>query len=150
MITPPGAPPPDPHGYLLDGAQPYVISALENAALCHSIGVGPATDGSAHPIYYYIATQIGMGASVAELCAACDFDIADGPMIVSSTAEFSAPLLVDQPYTVKGQIESLVRKNSRKLGVMDLVEYTLALLDSAHRTAVKTTTRWALPRKDLS
>jgi hypothetical protein len=46
-------PPPAVAGTSLDGTEPYVITAEQNAALCRSTGVQPATDGTAHPIYYY-------------------------------------------------------------------------------------------------
>lgn len=141
--------PPNPSGFSLDGSEPYVISATENAALCRSIGCEPAGDFTAHPIYYYIATQIGMGPSVAEFCAACDFDVADGPMIVGSDVTFFQPLMVERPYMVTGVIKSLVRKESRKLGVIDLAEYTLALRDG-DVPILESTTRWVMPRKEVS
>ena len=53
-------PAPDVAGTSLDGTKVFTISAEENAALCRSTGVEPAADGTAHPIYYYIATQVAM------------------------------------------------------------------------------------------
>ena len=64
-------PAPDVAGVSLDGTKLFTISAEENAKLCRSVGVEPATDGTAHPIYYYIATQVAMGKTVAGLCEAC-------------------------------------------------------------------------------
>ena len=60
-------PAPDVAGTSLDGTAIFTISADENAALCKSTGVEPASDGTAHPIYYYIATQVAMGKSVAQV-----------------------------------------------------------------------------------
>ena len=60
--------------------------------MCESTGVAPAADGSAHPIYFYIATQVGMGMTVAGLCAACEFNVEDGPMMASSKVTFQRPL----------------------------------------------------------
>ena len=85
--------PPRVAGISLAGAKPYTISAEENRALCESTGVAPAEDGTAHPIYFYIATQVGMGMTVAGLCAACDFDVEEGPMMASSKVTFSRPLV---------------------------------------------------------
>ena len=79
--------PPQVAGTSLAGTHPYVISAEENRALCESTGVAPAADGTAHPIYFYIATQVGMGMTVAGLCAACEFDVEDGPMMASSKVD---------------------------------------------------------------
>ena len=147
----PFPPAPDVAGTSLDGTTIFTIDAQENTALCRSIGVEPASDGSAHPIYYYIATQVAMGKSVAGLCAACDFDVDEGPMMGSSGVRFSAPLTVGTDYRVTGEILSLVRKMSRKLGVMDVLTYRLRL----HRLPdgeclAETDNVWVLPRKELA
>ena len=90
-------PAPDVAGTSLDGTEPYVITREQNAALCRSTGVQPAADGTAHPIYYYIATQVAMGKTVAGVCATCEFDVEDGPMMGSSGVVFAAPLRVVCP-----------------------------------------------------
>ncbi len=145
-----GIPPaPDVRGISLDGTAPYVISASQNAALCHSTGVEPASDGTAHPIYFFIATQLGMGKSVAEFCAAFDFDVADGPMIAGTAVHFHKPLRVETPYLVRGEILGATRKHSRKLGVMDIVQYRLALVADGEVVA-EVTNSWVLPRKAKS
>jgi hypothetical protein len=143
-------PAPEVTGTSLDGTDTYVITADQNATLCRSTGVEPATDGSAHPIYYYIATQVAMGKTVAGVCETCDFDIADGPMMGSSGVVFSGPLKVDTPYTVRGEITGLVRKRSRKLGVMDVLDYRLRLIDPAGTQVLETANVWVLPRKELA
>lgn len=143
-------PPPDVVGTSLDGTETYVIDAGQNAALYRSTGVEPAVDGTAHPIYYYIATQIAMGQSVAGLCAICEFDVEDGPMMGSSSVRFSSPLRVGTPYSVTGEIMGLDRKRSRKLGVMDVLTYRLRLHDESGVQALETENVWVLPRKELA
>ncbi len=146
----PFPPAPDVAGTSLDGTTVFRIEAAENAALCRSTGIEPATDGSAHPIYYYIATQVAMGKTVAGLCAACDFDVEDGPMMGSSAVSFSEPLAVGTSYRVTGEILSLVRKQSRKLGVMDVLTYRLRLHREPDRACLLDTDNiWVLPRKAL-
>jgi len=142
-------PPPDVVGTRLDGDRAYVIAPQQNAALCRSTGIEPAPDGIAHPIYYYIATQIAMGMTVAGLCATCDFDVADGPMMAGSSARFHGPLRTGVPYRVTGEIAGLVRKRSRKLGVMDLLDYRLRLHDG-ETVVVEAQNNWVLPRKELA
>ena len=134
-------------GYSLKGKAPYTISAAENARLCASIGVRPAPDGTAHPIYFYIATQVGMGQTVAGMCRICDFDVEEGPLMASSKVTFQRPLRVGQPYEVTGEIVSLVRKASRKLGMMDMLEYELRLSMPDGTPVLSTTNVWVLPRK---
>ncbi len=151
MATLPDLPPaPDVAGTSLDGDGVYVITAEQNATLCRSTGVEPAGDGTAHPIYYYIATQVAMGKTVAGVCATCDFDVEDGPMMGSSGVVFSGQLKVDVPYRVTGEILGLVRKRSRKLGVMDVLDYRLRLHDASGAKVLETTNVWVLPRKELA
>ena len=143
-------PPPDVAGTSLDSSEPYVVSAAENRALCASLGVEPAADGSAHPIYYYVATQVGMGTTVTGLCDICEFDVEIGPMMAGSKVEFAEPIMTDQPYRVSGRILSIVRKRSRKLGVMDLMEYALELRKPDDTIILTTTNSWVLPRRELA
>lgn len=141
-------PPPDVAGISLNGLGTYTIARQQNADLCRSTGTAPAEDGTAHPAYAYIATQLGMGMSVDDLCRACAFDVADGPMIVGSTMTFAAALKVDVPYSVGGEIIGLTRKRSRTLGVMDLLDYRLRLHEG-NAVAVEIANTWVLPRKGL-
>lgn len=143
-------PPPEVAGIRLDGTDSYVISPQENAALCRSTGIEPAGDGTAHPIYYYVATQVAMGKTVAGLCSACDFDVDDGPMMGSSEVRFVTPLRTGLPYRVSGEILDLQRKRSRKLGVMDVLTYRLRLHAPDGGAALETDNVWVLPRRDLA
>ena len=143
-------PPPDAAGVSLDGTAVFTITADDNAELCRSTGVEPADDGTAHPIYYYVATQVAMGVTVAGLCEACTFDVEDGPMMASSGVRFDAPLRVGESYRVTGEILSLVRKRSRKLGVMDVMTYRLRLHLLDGTQVLETDNVWVLPRKEFS
>ena len=144
-------PAPNVAGVSLDGEKVFTISATENDALCRSTGIEPAADGSAHPIYYYIATQVAMGKTVAGVCTVCEFDVADGPMMGSSGVRFNRPLMVGESYKVTGEILSLIRKQSRKLGVMDVLTYRLRLHPAEGGEAIlETDNVWVLPRKELA
>lgn len=143
-------PPPKVAGISLDGCDPYIISAAQNAELCRSTGIEPAGDNTAHPIYYYVATQVAMGKTVAELCAACDFDVDDGPMMGSSEVRFTEALKTEIPYHVSGEILGLERKRSRKLGVMDVLTYRLRLKGEDGKPVLETDNVWVLPRRDLA
>lgn len=143
-------PPPKVAGISLDGSDPYIISAGQNAELCRSTGIEPASDSTAHPIYYYVATQVAMGKTVAELCTACDFDVEDGPMMGSSEVRFADTLKTEIPYRVSGEILGLERKRSRKLGVMDVLTYRLRLQREDGVPVLETDNVWVLPRRDLA
>lgn len=146
--------PPDVAGISLTGDSVYIITSEENRALCKSINIEAATDGSAHPSYYFIATQLGMGKTVAGFCEACDFDINDGPMLASSDVQYHQSLMCDQEYKVEGEITSIQRKESRKLGIMDMVSYQLRLIHAngpqQGEATLTTTNVWILPRRDLA
>lgn len=144
-------PAPNVAGVSLDGSKIFTITAAENAALCRSTGIEPAADGSAHPIYYYIATQVAMGKTVAGVCETCEFDVEDGPMMGSSGVRFTRPLMVGESFRVTGEILSLVRKQSRKLGIMDVLTYRLRLHPADGGDAIlETDNVWVLPRKELA
>jgi hypothetical protein len=140
--------PPPPHvaGRSLSGDTPYTISSQDNRRVCRLAGVEPDSDGSAHPIFFYIATQAGMGMTVAGLCEVCGFDLDKGPLMAENRVEFSSALKVETPYRIRGEILSLTRKASRKLGVMDLLEYQLRLHATDGETVLSTTNTWVLPR----
>lgn len=142
-------PAPDVAGTSLGGTRIFTISADENAALCRSTGVEPTSDGTAHPIYYYIATQVAMGKTVADLCATCEFNVDDGPMMGSTGVAFNTPLLVGESYKVTGEILSLIRKRSKKLGVMDVLTYRLRLHTLNGAQVSQTDNVWVLPRKEF-
>jgi hypothetical protein len=125
----------------------YRIAQAENDALCRAVGAAPDPDGRAHPIYYYIAAQAGMGLSVDALLALCDFDVADGPLMTGSNAAFEGELMVERTYTVTGEIASLVRKPSRAFGAVDLLSFNLALADETGAKVAACTNQWVLPRR---
>ena len=143
-------PAPNVAGTKLDGTKIFEIPPEENSALCLSTGIEASSDGRAHPIYYYIATQVAMGQTVAGLCAVCEFDVDDGPMMGSSSVRFEGTLRTSVPYRVTGEILSLVRKRSRKLGVMDVLTYRLGLHEVDGEKVLETDNVWVLPRKELA
>ncbi len=143
-------PAPDVAGTSLDGTKTFIVSAEQNAALCRSTGVEPAADGTAHPIYYYLATQVAMGKTVAGVCETCEFDVEEGPMMGSSGVRFAEPLRVGTSYKVTGEILGLVRKRSKKLGVMDVLTYRLRLHRLDGTQVLETDNVWVLPRKELA
>lgn len=141
--------PPAVAGTRLPGGQ-YRITAAENRALCEALHTRPADDGRAHEIYSYIATQSGMGMSVDGLLAICEFDAADGPMLGSSNCRYLAALMTDETYRVSGEIIALTRKQSKKLGAMDVLEYRLTLSRASAEPVLEVTNTWILPRRNLT
>lgn len=125
----------------------YLLSAAENARLCAALGTTADPDGRAHPLFYYIATQVGMGISVAELLRLCDFDVADGPLMSGSDVVMADDLRVDERYRIEGEIVSLDRKPSRTFGAIDRLRFRLRLRDTAGQIVADCTNEWVLPRR---
>jgi hypothetical protein len=125
----------------------FRITADENRHFCDAVGGDVDAAGRAHPMFYYIATQVAMGVSVGELCTMCDFDVADGPMMAQSKVEFEDELMVNVDYNVTGEISSLIRKSSRTFGEMDLLSYQLMLSRSDGVRVVHCVNEWILPRR---
>lgn len=126
----------------------YRLTAADNERLCLALGVGSGRREAAHPLFYYIATQVGMGLSVQGLLGLCDFDVADGPLMTGSDASIEQELKVDHTYRVEGEIVSLVRKPSRTFGAVDLLRFRLRLLDEDGNLAVDCVNNWILPRRN--
>jgi hypothetical protein len=123
------------------------VSAEENDRMCALLGTAPAADGSAHPIYAYIASQRGIGTGVAELCALADFDVADGPMLGSVDLEYHRPVRVDTPYRVTGEVVGVVHKEGRKAGRFDVLTYVERLVTADGEPVATATNTFILPRK---
>lgn len=101
-------------------------------------------------MFGYVAGQVGMGLSVEQLLALCDFDIADGPLMTSVAISHPQSLRVEIDYIVVGEIVSLVRKPSRAFGVADTLEFRTTLVDPEGDVATVCTSRWMLPRRGFS
>ncbi|AXL53669.1 hypothetical protein DSC91_007217 [Paraburkholderia caffeinilytica] len=139
---------PDVAGYSLPGGT-YRIAAEENRRLCNAVAAQVAGDGTAHPIYCYIATQAGMGLSVDGLLEKCQFDAADGPLLGSTEVTFSGVLMTDVTYGVGGEIVDLTRKTSKKIGVVDMLRYRLRMTTPGGESVLECVNTWILPRRNL-
>jgi hypothetical protein len=125
----------------------FTITAEEDARVLQVVGGEPAPDGTAHPLWAYIAPQRGIGISVADICTLADFDVNDGPMLGSSALEFHAPLKLDEPYRVTGLVLSIDRK-SGSIGTFDIMAFREDLLAQDGSLVAVSTSTYILPRKE--
>ena len=56
-----------------------------------------------------------------------NYDTKNGPMLGQCNMTFNTQLKVDCKYFVKGQINSLIKKNSKKLGEIKILDFSLTL-----------------------
>ena len=125
----------------------YTIEPDENATVCRLLGADPAADGSAHPIYGYIATRVGCGYGVEEILAVAEATTADGPMVGSLELDYRTPLRVGVSYEVAGEFTGAERKEGRRIGVFDLLEFELRLNAPDGTLALVCSQSWVLPRR---
>jgi hypothetical protein len=125
----------------------FTITAEDDARVREVVGGEPAGDGTAHPLWAYVAPQRGIGISVADICALADFDVNDGPMLGSSDLEFHAPIRLDEPYRVTGRVLSIARKQG-SIGTFDLMSFREDLLAQDGALVAVSTSTYVLPRKE--
>jgi hypothetical protein len=124
----------------------FTITAEEDARVLEVVGGEPSPDGTAHPLWAYIAPQRGIGISVADICALADFDVNDGPMLGSSELEFHSGIKLGEPYRVTGRVLSIDRKQGSS-GTFDLMAFREDLLDAGGNVVAVSTSTYVLPRK---
>jgi hypothetical protein len=124
----------------------FTVTAAEQERLAAAIGSPPGE--GAHPVWAYIATQRGIDIGIAELCALADFDVKDGPMLGSVEMEYAAPVELDVPYRVTGEVLGIERKHGRKAGTFDLLTFRERLLAPDGREVASSTNTFILPRRD--
>jgi hypothetical protein len=110
----------------------------------------PSADGSAHPLWTFIATMRGMGISIGQTLELAGADIeADAPMHGELDIELRRPLRTGVPYRLSGEVVGVEPKTGRSLGRFDLLRlrYTLADDDGP---AAHYTTAIVLPRREAS
>ena len=99
----------------------------------------------AHPIYFMIITLRGSGASIQDIFDLLNYDTKNGPMLGQCNMTFNTQLKVDCKYFVKGQINSLIKKNSKKLGEIKILDFSLTLLDVDSKNVGNVNYVWILP-----
>lgn len=126
----------------------YTITAKQDRMVRRLLGAEPSADGTAHPIYGYIATRVGCGLSVEDILAVAGAKPEDGPMVGTLELEFHSPLPVNTTYEVSGRFASIERKEGRRAGVFDLLRFELRLTAPRGEPAVTCTQSWILPRRN--
>jgi acyl dehydratase len=124
------------------------ITAADNAAVCDVLRTSPAPDGTAHPVFAFVAMQGAMGVSVDELLGLAGAVAADGPMVGSYELEQTAPLRIGEEYVVGGEIVGLERKVGRKTGPFDVLTFRLTLGVQGGDPFATSMSAWILPRRD--
>jgi hypothetical protein len=99
-----------------------------------------------HPVYGFIAPQLGTGLSIAELLALFGSSGDEGPMLGSCTLEYHAALAIEEDYYVSGEVLTAERKTGRTLATFDSVTYRLQAHTADGALVVTATNTFLLPR----
>jgi hypothetical protein len=126
----------------------FTVTEEDERQVRQVIGGTSPTDGTAHPLWAYIATQRGIGISIRDLCALADFDVDDGPMLGSTEMEYLQPILLGVSYRVTGEVLDIERKNGRS-GTFDVMSYREELVREDGERVASSTSTFILPRRDL-
>jgi hypothetical protein len=127
----------------------FTITAEEDRQLGEALG-SPPSDGTPHPVWAYIATQRGIGISVADLCALAEFDVADGPMLGTVDMTYARPLELGVEYRVTGEVVGIERKHGRKAGTFDIMTYRERLIAPDGTEAASSTNTFILRRPEAA
>lgn len=121
----------------------YRISAAEAAEVCRLA----LTDAQAvHPAHATVVSLRSLGVSIGQLCALCDFDLADGPFLGELSIDFHAPLAMEVDYQVEASIEGLSRHASRQLGTLDKLRFRVSIRTLMDQPVADLLYLWILPR----
>jgi acyl dehydratase len=130
---------------LADGA--FQITPEDEERVLQVVGGEPSPEGTAHPLWAYIAPQRGIGTSVAEICALADFDVNDGPMLGSSHLQYHGPIKVGVTYRVTGSVLDITRRTG-SIGTFDVMSFREDLIDDRGEPVATSTSTYILPRRN--
>ncbi|HXJ28459.1 MAG TPA: MaoC family dehydratase, partial [Streptosporangiaceae bacterium] len=99
-----------------------------------------------HPVAAFVLANRGMGISLADLFRLFGSDIDDGPLLAESSIELHCPLAEDADYEVRGVVESVERRRSRRIGPFDRITCRFDLFQNGAPAATVTNV-FAIPRE---
>jgi hypothetical protein len=100
-----------------------------------------------HPVAAFVLANRGIGISLADLFRLFGSDIDDGPLLAESSIELHRPLAEDADYEVRGVVESVERRRSRRIGPFDRITCRFDLFQDGVPAATVTNV-FAVPRPD--
>lgn len=124
----------------------FTITGWEHWLCADAIASPPLPENVAHPMYAYYTAIIGMHPSLDEIFAYAHSSADAGVMFGEAGLEFLKPLEIGATYRVEGGFTKVDRKESSRLGVMDLVTIELEMYDEAGDLAATSSNTFVYPR----
>ena len=97
-------------------------------------------------MYGYYAAIAGMAPSLDDIFAAAHSSAEEGPMFGEAGLEIKRPLQVGGTYRIEGGFTAAERKESKRLGFMDLVTFELKVIEDGGDVAVISKNTFVFPR----
>jgi hypothetical protein len=117
-------------GHRFPGAR-FRIEHWENVLFSDVMGVPPLPDGLVHPAALFHVAVAGAGVRIGELFELFRAESDEAVRGGEFTWELPRQLREETPYRGSGEVVSVVRKVSRKLGPMDVVTFRFEIHDEA-------------------
>lgn len=124
----------------------YTLTRDADARLREAMGAEGLYPGEAHPALAAVATLAADGLTIEELVQRCGAAMADGPLVGRCAMTFHRALRTDITYRVGRHVRTLVRKPSRSLGTMDVLELVITMTEPEGTPAAEVTYTWMLPK----
>lgn len=102
-----------------------------------------------HPVAAFVLANRGIGISLKDLFALFGSDINDGPLLAESAIELHRPLAEDADYEVRGTVESVESRRSRRIGPFDRITCRFDLFEAGDLAATVTNV-FAVPRPEAA
>jgi hypothetical protein len=122
-------------GYRFPGGT-VTIAHWENVLLSDVMGVPPLPDGLVHPAALFHVSVAGAGLGIGEIFELFRAESDEAVRGGEFHWVFHDQLREGTPYDAAGEVVSVERKVSRKLGPMDAVTFRFELCDAATGAAV--------------
>mgnify|MGYP002382121274 CR=1 FL=1 len=125
----------------------FTIEPWENVLLSDVMCVEPLPGDVAHPAYLFHAPLAGVGMRIADMFALFKAESDEAVRAGEYHWEIRQPLRVGRTYRMSGGVVGMERKESRKLGFMDVAEFRIDVHDAETGEHVaSTTSSWLLIR----
>ncbi len=125
----------------------YPLSEWEGWLWADAAGAAPDRV-FAHPGMAYMVGLHGGGASIAEIMELFGADRDSGVMFGEVDFRFDSPLRLGRTYEVEGEVLAVERKQGRRAGTFDRVEFAHRIADAEDHSSVAVVTHvWIFPRE---
>ncbi len=124
----------------------FIINEDINRSVNESTGKLDLLDknNDSHQIFSMIALS-NIGYTLDDFFNYLKYDVNKGPMLGECNIRFFNPLELNKNYEVKGEIESLEFKRSKKIGDIDIMKFSIEILHN-NKIITKILYTWILPR----